>query len=94
MAALSLPQGALSALETVLQAEQAHHLRAAAFSVDSAMRDQHRGVYLWLEEFLTGSIFERYRVEARLKLGLQDKPIAGAPGGSEWMESDGLSEEE
>ena len=92
VAALSLRQESLSALKTVLEAEQAHHLREAAFSDDPELRLEHRGVYRFLEEFLSGTMLERYAMQAREKLGLTE---AEEPkGGSPYMESDGLPEEE
>jgi hypothetical protein len=78
-----------------LRAEQEHHLRAAAFADDANARLEHCGVVRWLDEVLTGVLPERYAKLANDELGLAevDEVLAGAPGGSEYMESDGLSEE-
>jgi len=77
----------------VLEAEKAHHLREAAFSNDPELRLEHRGVYRFLEEFLNGAMLERYATQAREKLGLTE-PKEEQGGGSPYMESDGLPEEE
>lgn len=77
----------------MLRAEQGYHLQAAAFCEDAELRAQHRGVWRWLEEFLSGSLVERYAHQARERLGL-DEPVGVPIGGSEYMESDGLAAEE
>jgi hypothetical protein len=92
VAALSLQPAAVSALETVLQAERDHHLRAAAFSDKPQERDMHLGIFRWIEEWLAGGILERQAEKARQKLDLLE-PIDGAPEGSPYMESDGLTED-
>lgn len=93
VAALSLAPAALSALRTVLEAEAAYHLQVAAFSNDASDRDQHRGVYRWLQEFLNGTLLDRYAAQAREKLALET-PVGAPEGGSDWMESDRLGPEE
>ena len=72
----------------MLAAEQAAHLRGAAFSSDPEERLEHRGVARFLEEFLNGIMLARYAEQARQKLGIEEpeEPEAGNP----WMESDGL----
>ena len=75
-----------------LRAEQYAQLRAAAFSSDEATRLQHGGVALWIEEFLTQSIYAKAELGAREVLGLplpEDK--AGMPdldGGDPWMRAE------
>lgn len=95
VAALALNREVWRALETVFKAEQAHHLQEAAFSNDPELRSQHRGVVRWLGEVLNGNLAELYAQQARERLGLTQVTPDGVPeGGSDWMESDGLSGEE
>ena len=91
VAALSLRPEALSALQTVLEAERDYHLRAAAFCEEAELRAQHRGVLRWLEEWMSGALLDRYRLQAEARLGLAEAEKADADG-SPWMESDGLGE--
>lgn len=93
VAALSLRQETLSALETVLRAEQQFHLEAAAFSPSADRRLEHRGIYCWIKEWLDGSTLARYAEQARQRLALHDTPDGVPKDGTEWMESDGMVEE-
>jgi len=63
----------------------------AAFSNDGSDRDQHRGVYRWLQEFITGTLLDRYAEQAQQKLGIE-VPLGAPEGGSDYMQSDGLEE--
>lgn len=78
----------------MLRVEQEFHLREAAFCEDADLRAQHRGVFRWLEEFLNGTLTARYAHQAREKLGLAETPAGLPTGGSDYMEGDGLGEEE
>ena len=75
----------------MLQAEVSYHLQEAALCSDESKRLEHRGVVLWLREFMSGITLARYAEQAQQKLGLVEEP--GLPqGGSDYMESDGLEE--
>lgn len=93
VAALSLRPEVLSALATVLQAELSSHLQAAALCNEEPIRLQHKGVVLWLQEFLAGITLARYAEQAHQKLAL-DEPEGVPEGGSDYMSSDGLGNEE
>jgi hypothetical protein len=71
----------------VLSAELERHLRAAAFAEDAEERIQHRGVVLWIQHWLSGSLMDRYAEEARQRfaLGEDENPVNGSP----WMQGDG-----
>jgi len=91
VAVLSLHPEALSPLETVLRAEASTHLRRAAFEKDPITAATHRGITIWIEEFLDGVLLARMKEQAHQKLGLEEP--AGLPvGGSDYMQSDGLGE--
>jgi len=92
VAALSLAPAALSALETVLRAEQAFLLREAAFSSDAEARLEYRGAFKWVEAFLNGVVMAKYAEQAKDRLR-EASPEEGIPvGGSPYMDPDGLEE--
>lgn len=89
LVAVSLAPAAWSALETVLRAEMAFHLREAAFSSSAERRLEHRGAYLWIEEFLGGVVMAKYAEQAKERLHIHETSEGMPAGGSEWMDSDG-----
>ena len=82
----------------VFRAEQLHYLRdSALYSSTDQARLEANGVAKWLEKWLNGTLEEHYTHEARAELGLPEPGQIGGnsrdrpPGGSEFMESDGLT---
>jgi hypothetical protein len=85
----------------VLRAEQVHYLRASALSKGSPEeRYEAAGVARWIDRWLTGELEEHYSWDAREGLGFPHPTPPGAgngadgsPGGTPYMETDGLDEE-
>ena len=79
-------------LLVMLQAEQAAHSRASVYSDTEVARHEHNGIVKWLDEVLAGVLETNYRGQIDEELG-SDKPSPEDPGGTPWMEADGLNDQ-
>lgn len=78
----------------MLQAEQVEHSRASVYSDTDQARHEHNGIVKWLDEVLAGIMEESYRGQAEDLLGSSKPSQPSEPGGSAWMDSDGLGDQD
>ena len=74
----------------MFQAEQAAHSQASVYSNTDQARHEHNGIVKWLDAVLAGILEETYKGQAEDLLGSSKPDQPTDPGGSDWMEPDGL----